>query len=287
MARIAGTWDAACDRARGRASNGAHDAREGRRPVLLQGKVAIVTGSSLGIGAAIARRLASEGAAVTVDYVRHDDEANAIASEIRDQGGQALVLQADVSQVDDVQRLVSETVKQHGRLDLFVNNAGIEKPAPFVEVAPEDYDRQMGVDIKGAYFGAQAATRQFIAQGGGGVIVNISSVHEDLPMVGNSVYCVAKGGLRMLARTLAPELARHGIRIVNVGPGAIATPINQATLADPEKKQALLAEIPLGRIGQPQDVAAAVAWLASDQASYITGTTIFIDGGLLVNAGSL
>jgi glucose 1-dehydrogenase len=126
-----------------------------------------------------------------------------------------------------------------------------------------------------------------IVQGGGGCIVNISSVHEDLPMVGNAVYCAAKGGLRMLTRTLAPAVAQYGIRIVNVGPGAIATPINAQTLADPQQKAALLAEIPLSRIGQPDDIAAAVAWLASGDASYITGTTLFVDGGLMVNAGGL
>jgi glucose 1-dehydrogenase len=182
---------------------------------------------------------------------------------------------------------VQQTVQAFGRLDILVNNAGIEQPAPFAEVTEQMWDHQIAVDLKGPYFAAQAAARQMIDQRGGGVIINISSVHEDLPMVGNAVYCAAKGGLRMLTRTLATELARHKIRIVNVGPGAIATPINAATLADPQKTAALLAEIPLGRIGAPEDVASAVAWLASDQASYITGTTIVVDGGLMVFSGSL
>jgi glucose 1-dehydrogenase len=255
--------------------------------MLLQNKVAIVTGGSLGIGAGIVRRLASEGAAVTLDYHTHDEQANAIAKEITDAGGKALVVQADVSQVASVQRLVQQTVQTFGRLDILVNNAGIEQPTPFLEASEDAFDRQIAVDLKGPYFAAQAAAKQMVAQGGGGVIINISSVHEDLPMVGNAVYCMAKGGLRMMTRTLATELAKNQIRIVNVGPGAIATPINTATLQDPEKKAALLGEIPLGRIGEPEDIANAVAWLASDQASYITGTTIFIDGGLMVYSGSL
>jgi glucose 1-dehydrogenase len=253
----------------------------------LQGEVAVVTGGSLGIGAGIVRRLASEGAAVTLDYHTHRDAADAIASEITSAGGQALVLQADVSRTADMAALVTETTQRFGRVDILVNNAGIEEPAPFLSVTEDSFDRQIAVDLRGAYFAAQAAARQMIAQGGGGVIINVSSVHEELPMVGNAVYCAAKGGLRMLVRTLANELAPHNIRVVNVGPGAVATPINTATLADPEKKKALLGEIPLGRIGQPEDIAAAVAWLASDQAGYITGTTLFVDGGLRVYAGSL
>lgn len=254
---------------------------------LLNGKVAIVTGGSLGIGAGIVRRLADEGASVALDYHLHGDAANAIAAEITGRGGRALVSQADVSQVADSQRLVAETVAAFGRLDILVNNAGIEQPTPFANVTESQWERQIAVDLKGPFFATQAAFKQFVAQGGGGVVVNISSVHEDLPMVGNAVYCAAKGGLRMLTRTLANELAVSNVRIVNVGPGAIATPINAATLGDPTRTQALLAEIPLKRIGQPGDVASAVAWLASDQASYVTGTTLFVDGGLMIYAGSL
>jgi glucose 1-dehydrogenase len=252
-----------------------------------QQKVAIVTGGSLGIGAAIVRRLARDGYAVTLDYHTHSDAANAIAQEIASHGGQTLVVQVDVSSVADVGRLVGQTVARFGRLDLLVNNAGIEQRIGFLDTTEAAWDRQVAVDLKGPYFAAQAAARQMVAQGGGGCIVNVSSVHEDLPMVGNAVYCAAKGGLRMLTRTLANELSAYGIRIVNIGPGAVATPINAATLADPAKVQALLAEIPLHRIGQPDDIANAVAWLASDQASYVTGTTLFVDGGLMIYAGSL
>ena len=253
----------------------------------LEGKVAIVTGGSLGIGAAIVQRLAREGAAVALDYHTHSAQADAIATTITDTGGKVLVVQADVADVASVQNLVRQTVATFGRLDILVNNAGIEQPAAFLDVDEASWDRQIAVDLKGPYFASQAAARQMAAQGGGGVIINISSVHEELPMVGNAVYCAAKGGLRMLARTLATELAAQKIRIVNIGPGAVATPINAATLSDPAKKQALLAEIPLARVADPEDVANAVAWLASDQASYITGTTLFVDGGLMVYAGSL
>ncbi len=253
----------------------------------LEGKVAVVTGGSLGIGAGVVRRLAAEGASVALDYFSHRDAADGIANEIRAAGGKALVVQADVSQVADVQGLISQAVGEFGRLDILVNNAGIEQPTAFENVSEQQWDRQIGVDLKGAFFAAQAAWRQFITQGGGGVIINISSVHEELPMVGNAVYCAAKGGLRMLTRTLASELAAHRVRIVNIGPGAIATPINAATLDDPQRKAALINEIPLGRIGTPEDVANAVVWLSTDQASYITGTTLFVDGGLMIYAGSL
>ncbi len=253
----------------------------------LQGKVAIVTGGSLGIGAGIVHRLAQEGASVTLDYHVHSDAADAIAHEIQAGGGKVLVAQADVSDVASVQGLIAQTVQTFGRLDILVNNAGIEQPQPFLEVAQDAFDHQIATDLKGPYFAAQAAARQMVAQGGGGCIINISSVHEDLPMVGNAVYCAAKGGLRMLTRTLANELAPYGIRIVNIGPGAIETPINKATLENAQKHAALLAEIPLKRLGQPTDVANAVVWLASDEASYVTGTTLFIDGGLMIFAGSL
>lgn len=253
----------------------------------LQGKVAVVTGGSLGIGAGIVRRLAAEGAAVALDYFSHAGAADTIASDITAAGGRALAVQADISQVADVQRLISQAVSTFGRLDILVNNAGVEQPTAFEHVTEQQWDHQLAVDLKGAFFAAQTAWRQFVSQGSGGVIINVSSVHEELPMVGNSVYCAAKGGLRMLTRTLASEVARDNVRIVNIGPGAIDTPINAATLDNPLKKAALLNEIPLKRVGTPDDIANAVVWLASDQASYVTGTTLFVDGGLMIYAGSL
>lgn len=250
----------------------------------LEGKVALVTGSSLGIGEAIARAFGREGAKVTIDYKTHREPAEQLCQELGQ--GNAIAVQADVSQITDINKLIDQTIATFGRLDILVNNAGIEQPTPFLEVTEEQWDKQLAVDLKGPFFVAQAAARQMVKQGKGRII-NISSVHEDLPMPGNAPYCAAKGGLRMLTRTLADELAPHHITIVNIGPGAIATPINKKTLADPQKMQTLLGSIPLGRIGQPGDVAGLAVWLASDAADYVTGTTFFIDGGLMIHAGNL
>ena len=249
-------------------------------------RAAVVTGGSLGIGAAIARRLGRAGFAIVIDYHAHPAPAQAIQQEIEQSGGKALAVQSDMSQITDIQKLIQACVDTFGRIDVLVNNAGIEKPTPFFDITEDQWDSQLAVDLKGPFFATQFAAQHMAGQGGGKV-VNISSVHEDVPMVGNAPYCCAKGGLRMMTRSLANELAPHNITIVNVGPGAINTPINAATLSDPQKSAALLAEIPLKRIGQPEDVANLVAWLASDDASYITGTTYFIDGGLMVYAGSL
>ena len=206
--------------------------------------------------------------------------------EIEQAGGKALAVQSDMGQIAEIQRLVQACVDTFGRIDVLVNNAGIEKPTAFFDITEDQWDSQLAVDLKGPFFATQFAAKHMASQGGG-KIVNISSVHEDVPMVGNAPYCCAKGGLRMMTRTLANELAPHNITIVNVGPGAINTPINAATLSDPQKTAALIGEIPLKRIGQPEDVANLVAWLTSDEASYITGTTYFIDGGLMIYAGGL
>lgn len=250
----------------------------------LEGKVALVTGSSLGIGEAIARAFGRAGAKVTIDYHTHREPAEKLCQELGE--GNAIAVQADVSKIADINTIIDQTVKTFGRLDILVNNAGIEQPTPFLEVTEEQWDKQLAVDLKGPFFAAQAAARQMVKQGKGRII-NISSVHEDLPMPGNAPYCAAKGGLRMLTRTLADELAPHHITMVNIGPGAIATPINKQTLEDPQKMKTLLSSIPLGRIGQPDDVAGLAVWLASDAADYVTGTTYFIDGGLMIYAGSL
>jgi glucose 1-dehydrogenase len=250
----------------------------------LEGKVALVTGGSLGIGEAIARAFGREGARVTVDYLHHRESAQHLAQELGQD--RAIAVQADISKTADIARLVDATVGRFGRLDILINNAGIEMPTPFLEVTEDQWDKQLAVDLKGPFFAAQIAARQMVKQKKG-KIINISSVHEDLPMPGNSVYCAAKGGLRMLIRTLADELAPHHINVVGIGPGAIATPINKQTLEDPQKKHTLLQSIPLKRVGQPEDVAGLAVWLASDAADYVTGTTFFIDGGLMVNAGSL
>ncbi len=256
----------------------------------LQGKVAVITGSATGIGLAIAQVMAREGAAVVIDYVgsEHEQEQAAQAVQgIERDGGKALAVRADVSKQEDVQNLVDQAVGAFGRLDIMVNNAGIEQEHPFLETPLEVWDRVIAVDLTGPWLGSQVAARQMVKQGDGGRIINISSVHEDLPMPTNAPYCAAKGGLRMLMRTIAVELAPHRITVNNIGPGAIDTPLDKSTKDDPQKYKQLLAEIPLGRMGQPQEVAELTVYLASDAAAYVTGSTYFIDGGMLRQSGSL
>ena len=253
----------------------------------LSSKVALVTGSSSGIGRAIALRLARDGADVCVHYRRGAAEAEDARRQIEGLGRRAIVEQADMANLVDVRRLVQATVDQLGRLDILVNNAGMEIEQPFLEVSEENYDRILAVNLKGAFFCAQAAAQVMVRQGAGGRIINISSVHEDLPMPGNAPYCVSKGGMRMMMRTICLELAPHQITVNDVAPGAIATPINTATIQSPVLLKQLLSEIPLGRIGTPEEVAALVAYVASPEASYITGSTYFIDGGLMRSTAGL
>lgn len=253
----------------------------------LEGKVAIVTGSSLGIGKAIALALAREGASVAVNYRSHPEEGQDAVEEIEKAGGRAIAVQADVSRPEDVRSLIGKTVEQFGRLDIMVNNAGIEEKHPFVDTPFEVWEKVISVNLTGVWLGCQEAARQMISQDGGGRIINISSVHEDLPMPTNASYCAAKGGVMMLMRTIAVELAEHGITVNNIAPGAIETPINQNLKDDPEQMNELLSEIPLGRIGQPEEVAGLAVYLASDEASYSTGSTFFVDGGMMRQSGSL
>jgi glucose 1-dehydrogenase len=248
---------------------------------LLANKVAIVTGGDSGIGHAISLGLADAGAAVTINYHRNQAAAEETRQQILKAGGKAQLVQGDVATVADIQTLIDQAVQAFGRLDVMVNNAGMETRTSLLETTERQFDLVIGVDLKSAFFGTQLAARQMVKQGGGGHIINISSVHEDWPMPGNIAYCCAKGGLRMLTRTAGVELAAQGIRVVNVGPGAVETPIDAATLADPAQKAKLDAAIPLGRVAQPDEIANLVVWLASDQASYGTATTYFVDGGLM------
>ena len=250
----------------------------------LAGKRAIVSGSDQGIGRAIALRFAQEGAAVVINYRHNETGANEVKAQIEAGGGRATIVGADVGTAAGAQQLVQAATTAFGGLDILVNNAGVEIPRPFLDVTEEEWDLVLGVNLKGPFLCTQAAVRQFLRGNAGGRIVNISSVHEDLPMPGNSPYCAAKGGLRMLARTLCDELAPHGITINNIGPGAVATPINKETLADPAKVAALNAGIPLGRVGQPEEIAGLAVYLASDEAAYVTGATYFIDGGMMRHA---
>jgi len=249
----------------------------------LQGKAAIVTGSNSGIGQAIAIRLGSEGASVVVDYRGGSNAANETKTKIEAAGGKAILAEADVSKLSDTQHLVDQAWQQFGRCDILVNNAGIEKRADFWDITEQDYDAVLNVNLKGAFFLTQAFVRRLRDARLPGCIINISSVHEDMAFPHFSTYCASKGALRMLTRNLAVELGPLGITINNIAPGAIATPINTALLEDKPKLEALLKNIPLNRLGKPEDVASLAAFLASDEAAYITGSTYIVDGGLIVN----
>jgi glucose 1-dehydrogenase len=249
----------------------------------LTGKVALVTGSSQGIGQAIAIRLAQEGADVVVNYHSHPEEAEAVRASIEGLGRRSVAVGADLSSVDGTSKLISDGVAALGQIDILVNNAGVEKNASFWDVTEHDYDLVLNTNLKGPFFVTQAFVKHLQARKVAGKIINISSVHEDLPFPHFTAYCASKGGLKMMTRNLSIELAPFGITINNVAPGAIETPINTALLNDPAKLSALLANIPLNRLGQPGDVSSAVAFLASSDADYITGTTLVVDGGLTWN----
>jgi glucose 1-dehydrogenase len=249
----------------------------------LAGKVAIVTGSSSGIGQSIAVRLAAEGANIVVDYRSHPEGAEATKTQIESSGSKAILVQADVSKLTDTQNLVDQAYTQLGRCDILVNNAGVETEAAFWDVTEADYDAVLGVNLKGAFFLTQAFVRKLRDAKQPGRVINISSVHEDMVFPNFSTYCASKGGIRMLMRDLAVELGPLGITVNNIAPGAINTPINTALLANKPKLDALLANIPLGRLGSPEEVAILAAFLASDDAAYITGSTYVIDGGLMRN----
>jgi len=253
----------------------------------LQGKVAVVTGSGTGIGAAIAIAFAKEGASVVVDYVGDASVSQNTLNAIQGIGGKSLGIDADISKPDDVQKLVKKTVEAFGSLDIFVNNAGIEKKFAFVDYPLEEWQKIIAINLTGPFLCSQAAARQMIQQGKGGRIINISSIHEDLPLLTNAPYCASKGGLRMLMRTIAVELAPHQITVNNIGPGAVYTPIDKDVESNPKLNDEILAQIPMKRWGKPEEIAQMAVYLASDDASYVTGSTHFIDGGMLRNAGGL
>jgi len=247
----------------------------------LKNKVAIVTGGNSGIGLAIAVELARQGANIVIDFVSHPEAADVLEKQIIALGDQAISVRADVSKVAELQTLVDTAVQKFGRLDIMVNNAGVETRTSVLDTTEEQYEKVLAINLKSAFFGTQLAAKQMIKQGGGGRIINISSVHEDWPMPGNTAYCLSKGGMRMLTRTAGVELAPHNILVVGVGPGAVATPINLSTMNDPALLKKLDCAIPLGRMAKPEEIGSVVAFLAGDGASYVTATTIFADGGIM------
>ncbi len=250
------------------------------RTQLLSGRKALVTGADSGIGQGVAYELAAHGAAVAVNYLADATVAEGMVERIERGGGRAIAVQMDVSSEDDVVRAFAAARQAFGGLDLLVNNAGVEKPFPLVDMPLEWWRRVIDVNLTGAFLCAREAARVMLAAGARGAIVNITSVHEVIPWERFSHYCASKGGEKLFAQSIARELAPHGIRVVSVAPGAIATPINADVLADPERKAVVEAEIPYGRWGEVADVARAVAWVASDEAEYIVGSTIFVDGGM-------
>jgi glucose 1-dehydrogenase len=252
----------------------------------LTGRRALVTGSATGIGRATVVRLASEGAAVVVNYVGSRDPADEVVTEIAGAGGRAVAIEADVSSEEQVQAMFSQAAGElGGPVDLLVNNAGVEAPYLLVDMPLEEWNRVIGVNLTGAFLCAREAARGMVGAGAPGAIVNVSSVHETIPWERFGHYCASKGGMKLWAQTIAKELAPHRIRVVNVAPGAIATPINKDVLEDDVKRRAVEAEIPWGRFGKPEEIAAAVAWLCSDEAEYVTATTLFVDGGMTAYPG--
>jgi glucose 1-dehydrogenase len=258
----------------------------------LSERTALVTGANSGIGAAVARKLAADGAHVTINHVADAEAARDLVAEIEREGGQAVAHEADVSDEQQVERMFARVADERGGLDILVSNAGIQRDAPLNEMELADWRAVLDVNLTGAFLCARAAARQFLARAAAraerrsiGCIIFTSSVHEEIPWSGHANYTAAKGGLRMLMKTAAQELAPHRIRVVSVGPGAIATPINRDAWQEPDHRKRLLELIPYDRVGDPADVAEAVAWLASDEADYVTGTTVYVDGGMMLYPG--
>jgi glucose 1-dehydrogenase len=250
----------------------------------LEGKVVLVTGSSQGIGQAIAAYLAKEGADIVIDYRSHPDGAKETLAKVEAAGRKGHIVQSDLSLVNDVRKLVSEGIGHFGKLDILVNNAGVDgKNANFWNITEADYDAVLNINLKGTFFTTQAFVQHLIETKRTGKIINISSTHEEMAFPHFTSYCASKGGVKMMMRNLAVELGSMGITINNIAPGAIETPINTKLLNDPVKLNSLKQNIPLGRLGKPEDIAPMVAFLASAAADYVTGATFFVDGGLIRN----
>jgi glucose 1-dehydrogenase len=248
----------------------------------LDGRHALVTGAASGIGRATAVRLASDGAAVIVNH-HGGSAADEVVAQIAEAGGRAVAIEADVSDEQQVQAMFSRAREELGAVvDTLVNNAGIEMPHDLVDMPLDDWNKVIGVNLTGAFICSRECARALLAAKAPGVIVNVSSVHEVIPWKRFSSYAASKGGLKLFGQSIAKELAPHGIRVAAVGPGAIETPINDAVLRDPEQRREVESQIPQGRWGKPEEIAAAISWLVSDEAGYVTGSTLFVDGGMLL-----
>jgi glucose 1-dehydrogenase len=246
----------------------------------LKNKVALITGANSGIGKAIATRFAAEGAHVIVNYLpggTRDQDAQTLAASFPTP---SIALPADVSKRPDVEQMFKSLIAKFGRLDIVINNAGIEIKKPFLEVTDDQWNQVLNVNLFGSYLVTQLAAKQMVAQGPGGKLLFISSVHEDIPFPNYTAYCASKGAIRMMMRNLAIELAPYQINVNNIAPGAIATPINESVLDNPTALKNAISEIPWGRFGKPEEVASVALFLASDEANYVTGSTYYIDGGL-------
>jgi len=259
---------------------------------LLAGQKALVTGASSGIGASVAKALAGAGAQVAVNYRSKPDAAQEIVNDIQSNGGAAIAVHADVTQESDVQAMFEQAIKQFGTLDILVGNAGMQQDAAFVEMTLEQWNRVINANLTGQFLSAQQAAREFIRRGivpdvssAAGKIIFISSVHEVIPWAGHANYAASKGGLMLLMKTIAQELAPHKIRVNSIGPGAIKTPINRSAWETPEAEAKLLELIPYNRVGEVEDIGKAAVWLASDESDYVNGTTLFVDGGMTLYPG--
>jgi glucose 1-dehydrogenase len=246
----------------------------------LEGRRALVTGANSGIGRAIALRLGLEGAGVVVNYLVQPEEAEKVVTEIEGAGSKALAINADVSDEGQVEEMFRRAAEALGGLDILVNNAATEMRRPFLEMPLEDWRRVIEVDLTGPFLCSQRAARLMVESGAGGSIVNITSVHQRIPWGGYAHYCAAKAGLEMLTKTIALELATENVRVNSVAPGAIATPLNREVWSEPEMMSDLLNKIPVRRAGEVEEIASVVAFLCSDESSYMTGQTVYVDGGM-------
>lgn len=258
----------------------------------LDGQIALVTGGSSGIGAAVAIALAEAGAKVGVNYYKGEESANEIVQQIKDRAGDAIAIQGNVSQEEDVLRMFQTLKDQYGTIDILVNNAGIQKDKPFIEMSLDDWNKVIGINLTGQFLCAREAIKEFLRRGivperscAAGKIICMSSVHEEIPWAGHVNYAASKGGIKMMMESIAQEYAPQKIRVNSIAPGAIKTPINREAWETPAAKEKLLQVIPYQRIGEPEDIGKATVWLASDASDYVTGTTLYVDGGMTLYPG--